>query len=65
MGILADERTEAELARAMKFVMVAVDTGEARPQAGVLTDTSIAMLMVEMKRRGLRVSLTNGHGETP
>lgn len=59
MGILADETTEQKLVRGLKFVKVAVqdqDTG--RMAHGYLSDVSIAMLLVEMKRNGLVV--TNG-----
>lgn len=53
MGILADTPTEERLVRALKFVKVALT------KEGYLTDISVAMLMVEMKRQGLRIS--NGH----
>jgi hypothetical protein len=60
MGILADDRTEEKLIRALKFVKVAVkDTGAAGVgpvKSGYLTDVSVAMLMVEMQRAGLVVS---------
>jgi hypothetical protein len=59
MGILADEKTEEALIRALKFVKVGVDY-RTEIVSGFLTETSIAMLMVEMKRRGLVVSLSNG-----
>ena len=53
MGILADEKVEEKLARALKFVRVAT-------KDGYLTGVSIAMLMVEMKRSGICVALRQG-----
>jgi hypothetical protein len=57
MGILADETTEEKLIRALKFVKVQVDNSGPN-RSGYLTDISIAMLLIEMKRNGLVV--TNG-----
>lgn len=57
MGILADETTEEKLIRALKFVKVQVDKSGPN-RNGYLTDISIAMLLIEMKRNGLVV--TNG-----
>jgi hypothetical protein len=58
MGILADETTEEKLVRSLKFVKVQVDKS-GPDRCGYLTDISVAMLLVEMKRNGLVV--TNGH----
>lgn len=57
MGILADETTEEKLIRSLKFVKVQVDKSGPN-RSGYLTDISVAMLLVEMKRNGLVV--TNG-----
>lgn len=54
MGILADMTTEERLVQALKFPKVATTND------GYLTDISVAMLMVEMKRWGIRVSYSNG-----
>lgn len=49
------ETTEQKLVRALKFVKVQVDKSGPN-RNGYLTDVSIAMLLVEMKRNGLRVT---------
>lgn len=56
MGILADPTTEESVVRALQFVKVAVRDGNSKPQSGYLTDVSVAILMVEMKRRGLKIT---------
>ncbi len=53
------EKEEAELVRAMKFVKVGIQY-RAEVVSGFLTDTSIAMLLTEIRRRGIRLSLPNG-----
>lgn len=60
IGILADETTEEKLIRSLKFVKVQVDKSGPN-RHGYLTDISIAMLLIEMKRNGLVV--TNGESK--
>jgi hypothetical protein len=56
MGIF-DETAEEKLIQALKFVKVQVDKSGPN-RNGYLTDISVMMLLVEMKRNGLVV--TNG-----
>lgn len=60
MGIW-EESAEEKFIRSLKFVKVQVDKNGPN-RNGYLTDISIAMLLVEMKRNGLVV--TNGQGKT-
>lgn len=62
MGIFDDEPAEEKLIRSLKFVKVQVDDSGPN-RSGYLTDISIAMLLVEMKRSGLVVS--NGERQCP
>lgn len=56
------ETAEQKLIRSLKFVKVQVDKSGPN-RNGYLTDVSVAMILVEMKRNGLTVS--NGEGQTP
>lgn len=49
------ETAEQKLINALKFVKVQVDDSGPN-RSGYLTDISVAMLLVEMKRNGLTVS---------
>lgn len=55
MGIFDDDPAEEKLIRSLKFVKVQVDDSGPN-RSGYLTDISVAMLLVEMKRNGLVVS---------
>ena len=55
MGIFDNEAAEEKLIRSLKFVKVQVDKSGPN-RHGYLTDISVAMLLVEMKRNGLVVS---------
>jgi hypothetical protein len=55
MGIFDDEPAEEKLIRSLKFVKVQVDKS-GPDRNGYLTDISVAMLLVEMKRNGLVIS---------
>lgn len=59
MGIW-DESAEEKLIRSLKFVKVQVDKS-GPDRNGYLTDVSVAMILVELKRNGLVV--TNGTRE--
>lgn len=50
MGLLDNDTAEERLIRALKFVKVATKNG-------YLTDISVAMILVEMKREGIRIDL--------
>lgn len=52
-----DESAEEKFIRSLKFVKVKVDKNDPN-RNGYLTDVSVAMILVEMKRAGLVV--TNG-----
>lgn len=59
------QSTEQALAESLKFVKVTVEESTldegVKKQAGYLTDISVRLLIVEMQRNGLVVSLSNGH----
>lgn len=56
------DKEEAEVVRALKFVKVGIDY-RAEVVSGFLTDTSVAMLLAEMQRRGIRFSSRMGRSE--
>lgn len=61
-----DETAEGRLAQSLKFVKVTVEDSTVDQgcikHSGHLTDISVAMLIVEMKRNGLAFS--NGHHQS-
>lgn len=56
MGIMDNDEAERRVIEAMKFVKVAVRDPD-HPTNGFLTDTSIMMLLVELKRRGVKIDV--------
>lgn len=56
MGIMDNDEAERRLIEALKFVMVALRDQD-HPTSGFLTDTSVMMLLVEMKRRGVKIDV--------
>jgi hypothetical protein len=46
--------------RALKFVKVAVRDDRGPMHPGYLTDVSVAMILVEMRRNGLALSVRQG-----
>lgn len=50
MGIFDNDTAEERLIRALKFVKVAT-------KDGYLTNTSVAMILVELKREGVKIDL--------
>lgn len=60
MGIIADETVEERLVSALKFVKVVVQDGRGPMYSGYMTDVSVAMILVEMRRNGLTLSVRQG-----
>jgi hypothetical protein len=59
MGLFDNETAEEKLIRSLKFVKVATthNGGPSNIQhSGYLTDVSVAMILVEIKRQGLKLS---------